>query len=859
MKKYLRLSLAALLIITLYNLANAQDFEDVHTLHINKDAVEYLQESKVVEGYEDGTYKPENRINRAEFVKIIVASQEDEPTGSDCFKDVKNEWYAKYICSAKKKGIISGHPDGTFKPGEYINFAEASKIISEALDVEEDTSGTQGEWFAGYVNGIAKRKAIPSTVDFFDKDISRGEMAEVIWRLKEEKTDKVSQDYESITQEFPAIKSCSALKEKFDAYQSFDYGYPIALRGDVVFEAMDFATDEAATGAPAPAAALKSGSAAESVVADDFSSTNIQVQGVDEADIIKNDGKYIYLIKGDTVRIIEAFPPSIMKEVAEVSFDDDDFTPREMYVNDKQLIVVGNSYPNYGGIIRPLIYPPRPWRGNETKVYILDISDIESPEEERRVSFDGDYNTSRRIGDNLYMVMNAHPNVWIMDEITKGEDLLPKFKDGDADEKALVGCGDIHYFPGVVRPNYLIVTSIPLNDSKGEIDREVFLGSSDNVYSSKTDLFVATNDVSYNYYTDWDWQRDRSHTLIYKFGLKDGNVEYESRGRVPGRILNQFSMDQHKDHFRIATTIDSWITDEPSSNNVYVLDPDMKRVGAIEDIAPGERIFSTRFLGDRLYMVTFERIDPLFVIDMSSPSNPKILGKLKIPGFSDYLHPFDDKHIIGFGKETKENKWGGITTAGFKMALFDVSDVAKPKQKFVEHIGDQGTDSELLRNHKALLFDKEKELLAFPIRINELVSADKLECNKYRYSTCPNLCQKRCIPSTCSEDKDGNAICTDDCEGLGSCTTNDYERYTTTFSGAVVYNLNASTGFKERGRVTHYDEVDLLKMGNYWPYDYKLNIQRIIYIGDYLYSISQNKVKSSTMDDVEDVSAIDLE
>ena len=849
MKKYAISILAGLIFFGLTGNVKAQEFSDVHDLHINQEAIQYLQSREVIEGYGDNTYKPENRINRAEFVKIIIASKIQNPWGSYCFKDVKDEWFAKYVCTAKRLGYIQGYPDGTFQPANYINFAEASKIITKSMGVLSDTTGTRGEWFAGYVKGLENEKAIPTTVQFFDKDVSRGEMAEVIWRLKENVTDKVSQDYEAITQEFPAIKSCAALKEKFNAYQSFTYRYYDVDMGEGLMlmeeaEAVPTAAKtEAETGA----------------TADEFSTTTIQVTGVDEADIIKNDGKYIYMVKGDTVRILEAYPPSGMKEVSNLDFGEEEFRPNEMFVNNDQLIIIGRSWKSYYPVpLESMIYPPYPYYGSKTKVYILDITDRSDPKEERVVTFDGDYHTSRRIQDDLYLVLNERPHYWLMDDVETGEDLLPRFKDGDKEAEPMAGCVDIRYFPGHIRPQYLIVASIPLDDPDGEIDREVFLGSSDNVYASRTHLYVATNQTPYDYYTDWDWRRDRTHTLVFKFALEDGDISYIDRGRVPGRILNQFSMDAHIYHFRIATTIDSWVSDTPSSNNVYVLDKDMNVVGKIEDIAPGERIFSTRFLGDRLYMVTFRRVDPLFVIDLENPTNPKILGKLKIPGFSDYLHPYDKNHIIGFGKETEETKEGLVLMKGFKMALFDVSDVNNPIQKFVEYIGDRGTDSELLRNHKALLFDKEKELLAFPIRINEKVAPEELECDKHRYSDCPYLCQKRCIPSSCTEDAEGRAVCTDDCDGLGSCTAPSYDRYTTTFSGAVVYSLNETNGFSSRGRITHYDEEDILKMGDYWPYSYEKNIQRIIYIGDYLYTISQGKIKASDIDTTDEINALDL-
>jgi uncharacterized secreted protein with C-terminal beta-propeller domain len=131
-------------------------------------------------------------------------------------------------------------------------------------------------------------------------------------------------------------------------------------------------------------------------------------------------------------------------------------------------------------------------------------------------------------------------------------------------------------------------------------------------------------------------------------------------------------------------------------------------------------------MGDRGYMVTFKKVDPLFVIDLKDPRSPKILGALKIPGYSDYLHPYDENHIIGFGKDTEE-VGNGAFYQGMKIAVFDVTDVTNPIEMFKENIGDRGTDSELLRNHKALLFSKDKNLLAFPVTVMEVKNKNKAD------------------------------------------------------------------------------------------------------------------------------------
>ncbi len=837
----------------------AESFTDVQDEHFNGEAIEYLKNSTIVEGYSDGSYKPENRINRAEFTKIIIeatySDEEIEACDSASFPDVPaGEWFSKYVCMAKLHGVVGGYPDNTFQPAGFINFAEASKIVAESQDVPEDTSGTNKEWFAGYVKGLENQKAIPTTVQFFDKEITRGEMSEVVFRLKEERTDKVTATYEEITDPFPSVTSCPALMEKFEEYQSRQY-YPMFRGEPMMMEAMDFAE------APGMGGGIEAPASQKSAVADDYSETNLQVEGVDEADIIKNDGSHIYMVKGDTVRIVQAFPPATMQEDAMIDFGDDSFYPVELYVDDNKLTVIGQSS-HYYDIMplleRAMIAPP-PYNAEQTKVFVYDIKDKTNPKKLRQVTFDGFYKTSRRINNQLYLVLNAHPSVWIWEDVKAGDDVLPILIDGDGDPETMVGCSDIRYFPGYSIPQYLITASFNIDDANSEIHRNVFLGTSDNVYSSLSDLYVASTAVDFDRYTDWDWNRDHSKTHIFRFALKDGEMNFKARGEVPGTILNQFSMDQYNGYFRIATNSGNmWNDDDPAKNNVYVLNGNMKTIGSLEGLAKGERIYSTRFVGNRLYMVTFKQVDPLFVIGLSNPTRPVVLGELKIPGFSEYLHPYDSNHIIGFGQETTENEFGGTVTDGFKMALFDVSNVSAPKQKFVEHIGDRGTYSELLSNHKTLLFNKDKELLAFPINIQEMVDTSELQCGMYNYNTCPDLCQKRCIPSECHLEN-GISVCTDDCSGLGSCTDPSYERFETTFSGAVVYSLNLQSGFKERGRVTHYSDSDLSSLYEFFPYDFEKNIQRIVYIGDFLYSIAQGGIKASTLETVQEAKFIELE
>ncbi|MBR9702957.1 hypothetical protein GOV10_02900, partial [Candidatus Woesearchaeota archaeon] len=231
-------------------------------------------------------------------------------------------------------------------------------------------------------------------------------------------------------------------------------------------------------------------------------------------------------------------------------------------------------------------------------------------------------------------------------------------------------------------------------------------------------------------------------------------------------------------------------------------DEDMDVIGELEGIAEDERIYSTRFMGKRLYMVTFRQVDPFFVIDLSNPRNPEIMGELKIPGWSSYLHPYDENHIIGVGKETEEDKYGRPRTQGVKVALFDVSDPENPIEVDKVEIGDSGSDSEVLNDHKAFLFDKEKNLLVIPVR----------EIDGERYS---------------------------------------YKRVK---QGAIVLHIDED-GLRIEKKITHYDG----NYQNYWGWYGSPNaVRRALYMDDVLYTISMETIKMHSLDDYDKIGEVDL-
>jgi len=515
------------------------------------------------------------------------------------------------------------------------------------------------------------------------------------------------------------------------------------------------------------------------------SSTNVQVEGIDEADVVKTDGTYIYQIAGNKVLITRAWPASSLKIAHELELEG--FSPSTLYLDDDRLVVIGmqaekmEADANNDDAARHMIMPIL-WQN--TRVLVYDISDMNNITLSRDIAIDGYNATSRKKGDYIYLVNSRYVG-WLMD----GEEpVRPWYKDSAAgDEKTEIDFDDIRYFPDVALDDYVIFAALDLKGGKLEVD--TYLGWAQHMYMSHENLFLAM--------TDW------TDTTVFKFDVDGLNLNYVGSGTVAGTPLNQFSMDEHNGYFRIATTdYSDW---ENTNNALYVLDGSMKVVGQIKDIAPGERIYSARFMGDKGYLVTFETVDPLFVIDLSNPRDPKILGELKIPGFSNYLHPLDDNHLLGIGQDTRVQSYEGrefVTTKGIKLAIFDVSDVNNPREKHVELIGSSGSWSEALYDHKAVFYHD--GVLAFSASVTE-------ETNSHDWN------------------------------------------YSLAFSGALFYDVDLERGFVQKGRVSHKIEEN---EDNYGYYNY--DVRRIVQIEDVYYTISDLMVMAHNKDNFKKLGELKL-
>mgnify|MGYP003986584089 CR=1 FL=1 len=567
------------------------------------------------------------------------------------------------------------------------------------------------------------------------------------------------------------------------------------------------------------------GNAAPTSQGNDFSETNVQVQGVDEADIMKTDGKYGYFVSGNNVYIVDAYPAenAEVKSIIEL----EGMRPTEIFINENKLVVFSMGL----GATRSKLSESYCFGCNNSiaVVQVYDISDRSNPMLEKETEFEGFYLTSRMIDDKVYFVVNTYPNYhrYFEGNSQDNNNIIPMMRENGV-EKRIAEATEIGFIPDVPSTSFVTIAGLDLGNNS--IEKETIAASGQAVYASQTNLYLAEQvwdrtilplpfEVLKSVFVpEWD---NIEKTSVINFKLDSGKASFVAEGTVPGRILNQFSMDEYDNHFRIATTVG-----RNGSNNVYVLGSDMNVVGALEELAPGESIYSARFMGEKAYVVTFKKVDPLFVLDLSDHTNPHVLGKLKIPGYSDYLHPIDETHLIGVGKDSIEAKGDFAWYQGIKMAIFDVSDVANPIEMHKIIIGDRGTDSVALRDHRAFLYDKEKELLVLPITLAEISEDQRAKAESQR------------------EEIDSR--------------WNDFPLYgENTFQGAMVFNVNLADGFSERGRITHVSEEDELKTGYY--YNHNTQIKRSFYINEALFTFSNSLLKANNLSSLEAISEVTLD
>ncbi|MCV0401834.1 MAG: beta-propeller domain-containing protein [Nitrosopumilus sp.] len=678
---------------------------------------------------------------------------------------------------------------------------------------------------------------------------------------------KAVSEYFEGTNDIKKISSQQELQNILEASSSFGGGFDPRVIRTFANEGFDMAVAES-TGAPVPSVEPMPADGVSGKVSGgaEYSTTNVQVENVDEPDYLKNDSKYVYIVSQNTLSIIDAYPAESAKLILKIALDIESQYIENMFLNDDRLVIFYNGQSDEE-IIPQFDFIPRRSYSSVTHALIVDVSDKEKPTILKDYSIDGHFRDARMIGDYAYFVTNSNldyqyprlpiimedsvrimtPEAFYFDNAEQFSNFntltaINIFEETINSETFLMGYTGAFY---VSKDNFyltyeqnmpygfyenssrdrffdVVVPLLPKNiqDEIKSIQEASWESSSAqwNAISElmqksynemnkkdKEELFEKIRKALNEY--DRRIQEETRKTIIHKISIDEDKIEYVAKGTVPGRLLNQFSMDERGDRFRVATTSEIYTQYEGTvrSNAVYVLDENLEIVGELEEIAPDESIFSARFMGDRLYLVTFQQIDPFFVIDLSSDT-PKILGELKIPGFSNYLHPYDEEHIIGVGRDTKEIDNGRVHQLGIKIALFNVADVNNPKVADDVIIGDSSTQSEALYNHKAFFFDKSRGVLSIP------VSGD--------------------IKSL---------------EGTNSkMFAPEYNRW----SGFYVFDLDKSDGFELKGTVTHSDDSSRY---------YGMNYARTFYIDDVLYTASNDYLKMNSFEELKEINSIKFE
>ena len=431
----------------------------------------------------------------------------------------------------------------------------------------------------------------------------------------------------------------------------------------------------------------------------DYSKTNVQVDGVDEGDIIKNDGRYIYYIKDSKIVISDCQKPENMNIVSEIDFNSDEensLSPNEMFIYNNKLIVVLDKCEKLENEeneteIKFSVYDCYVNVKYDTVVKVYDISAKNKPTLCYSQFISGMYNSSRITNGKLIVVTNY--NIPYNEDVSDDfEDACNKLKDYIVPVYSVNG-STMKKIPsdriGVLDKDepssYMITAIINLNDDNSEPLMNGYLGGSDEIYCTESEIFIAEMECSYweGNGTEYLPCDDRNNyfdciTHIYKFDITDEGVIYKSDAKVGGGWLNQFSMDKHGDYFRIVTNGCKNINGKYQTleSMVYIFDKDMKLIGCLDSIALGEDIKAAKFMGNTLYLVTFYQTDPLVVIDLTDVTAPKIKGELKIPGFSSYLHPVGNNLVVGVGTGGTFNGIDGSA----KISLFDVTDPCNPKE-----------------------------------------------------------------------------------------------------------------------------------------------------------------------------------
>ena len=595
--------------------------------------------------------------------------------------------------------------------------------------------------------------------------------------------------------------------------------------------------EDAAFGGPPQAANAAGGTRAAPT---DFTTTNNQVAGVDEADFVKNDGTRIFALSGNTLHAVTSWPADQTAVLGTLKIEG---YPREMFLEGTGKAVVFSSiytwYPlsNQGGVTCLGIHCGY-YYANTVKVTEVDVSDMSNLRVQREVYLPGHYNSARKVGSSVRMVLsddfNFPPgfkwspdweeNLWndkprlraAYDRIIAQNEALirsqtlaewvpaAKIKTGNQVTIVPHPCDSFSKVNAPTRLGQVSVVTLDL--AANSIDRESILAEPGEIYASANNLYVATR-----HWWWWPQPGQRDTTYLHKFDIcQPGSAQYVASGTVDGHIVDQFSMDEAASgHFRIVTTIQTRVPDTTNPNNWWGTMQTTNRlsvlgenagyldvVGQSPDLAEGERVMSSRMIGDKGFVVTFRQVDPLFTFDLIDPLNPRKVGELKIPGFSTYLHPLDANHLLTIGTYVPEPVNGqpqDWSARALQLAIFDVSNLANPVQTHTQLVGTAYGWSEAAHEHKAFNYFAARKLLAIPFA-----------------------------------------------DWSNSRTGNDY--WSSFRSDLKVYSVDPITGFTAKGSVSMSDMYQVAQYSN-WTYYWEPYVRRSVMADEFVYAISDSGIK----------------
>jgi uncharacterized secreted protein with C-terminal beta-propeller domain len=591
---------------------------------------------------------------------------------------------------------------------------------------------------------------------------------------------------------------------------------------------------------PAPASispstgnSLNSPSVYSAQSGESYSTTNVQVAGVDEADTVKTDGQYIYTVTttqntgyyfggynpqtSNAVYIINADPQN-PQVISKISLGNDT-EPAGLFLSSdgNKLVVIASKYQTYaydnapvpmlssGGVAMPMLslYQADVY----TYINVYDVSNKADPVLTRNFTVSGSYFDSRMIGNYVYVVV-SQPAMDYNNSVT-----LPAIYNGD--NECDISPTSV-YYADMVAPSYYTFTSFfginISDDTQQPTNMTVMMGGTSTMYVSQNNMYV----------TYPTWTDSGEFTSIYSVGINGTQLTFEAQGNVPGYVINQYSMDEYNGYFRVAT---NW-QGNTEMNNVYVLNSSLDIVGKLEGLAENEDLYAARFMGNTCYLVTFKQTDPFFVIDLSNPEAPKVAGELNIPGYSSYLQPYDANHVIGLGVENDT----------LKLSLFDVTDINNPTEIASYTVEANYSTSSALTDPKAFLFDLQKQLLVIPVSITNYGQVD--------------LNGSQVIPPLAPGSSEPNYI----------ISGTSYWSY---WQGAYVFSLSLNGGFTLEGTMTHLNSTLLDSQGFMTDSSAYYNSQndwitRSLYIGNTLYTISNSEVQLTNLTDMTQIAQINL-